>query len=362
MTIIRQDEHERSEEREMEKRQLANGFEAYYKELELHRPKAGSKRNGRRRNPALPMVAAFLAGAIVIGGLAYSSDKQNWFTGGAAKGAAAGGTTAAAGTSAGMDAGVTTASVKTDGDIASIYEQASPAVVKVETFVETPQRGPIAADPLWPLFGGGGRGQGSGGTGGGGTEGGGAAAGGAELQLGGSGTGFFFEGSGYILTNAHVVESAREVKVTVQGYDEKLTAQVLGASSELDLAVLKVEHPEGGEFPALKLGDSDAVQVGEWVFAIGNPLGYDQTLTVGVLSAKERPLTIEDENGPHTFEHMLQTDAPINPGNSGGPLLNAQGQVIGINAAVNAEAQGIGFAIPTSVVKEALNELKSNTL
>lgn len=358
MTNYEHDERERTEECEMDKRRLANGFEAYYKELELHRPKAGNKRIGRRRNPALPMVAAFLAGAIVIGGLAYSSDKQNWFTGGAAKGAAAGGTTAAAGTSPGMDAGLTTASVKTAGDIASIYEQASPAVVKIETYVETPQRGSMMADPrLWQYFGGGGQGRGSGGT-----EGGGDAAGGAELQLSGSGTGFFFEGSGYILTNAHVVEDAREVKVTVQGYDEKLTAQVLGASSELDLAVLKVEHPEGGEFPALELGDSDAVQVGEWVFAIGNPLGYDQTLTVGVLSAKERPLTIEDENGPHTFEHMLQTDAPINPGNSGGPLLNAQGQVIGINAAVNAEAQGIGFAIPTSVVKEALNELKSNTL
>src|SRR5690606_38342844 len=122
-------------------------------------------------------------------------------------------------------------------------------------------------------------------------------------------------------------------------------AQVLGTSYELDLAVLRVVNPKGSSFSALKLGDSDESKIGDWVLAIGNPYGFDHTLTTGVLSAKERPITIQDEQGEHVYELLLQTDASINPGNSGGPLLNDKGELIGINTAVNAEAQGIGFAI-----------------
>ncbi|RYD05067.1 hypothetical protein N752_10875 [Desulforamulus aquiferis] len=103
----------------------------------------------------------------------------------------------------------------------------------------------------------------------------------------------------------------------------------------------------------MTLGDSNKIRVGNWVIAIGSPFGLENTVTIGVISAKERPIEIDSR----TFEHLLQTDASINPGNSGGPLLNLNGEVIGINTAINSQAQGIGFAIPTSTVKEVLNEL-----
>lgn len=149
----------------------------------------------------------------------------------------------------------------------------------------------------------------------------------------------------------------------MSGSGEPLVAQVLGTSKELDLAVLKVANADGKDFPALKLGNSNDTNIGDWVIAIGNPYGFDQSLTMGVLSAKERPITIQDEQGvERSFEHLLQTDAAINPGNSGGPLLNAEGEVIGINTAVNAQAQGMGFAIPTTTIEKVLDGLKSNTL
>jgi serine protease Do len=110
-------------------------------------------------------------------------------------------------------------------------------------------------------------------------------------------------------------------------------------------------------FPTLKLGDSNNIKVGNWVVAIGNPLGLDHTVTVGVISAKERPITIQGDTGQRQFKNLLQTDASINPGNSGGPLLNLNGEVIGINTAVSSTGQGIGFAIPTSTVQEVLEDL-----
>jgi S1-C subfamily serine protease len=177
----------------------------------------------------------------------------------------------------------------------------------------------------------------------------------SQLELAGTGTGFFFESSGYILTNQHVVADASQVKVQVEGYDEPFIAEVVGEDADQDLAVLKISGTEA--FPTLAIGDSNQTAIGDWVIAIGNPYGFDHTMTVGVLSAKERPITISDEDGDHVYEHLLQTDASINPGNSGGPLLNASGQVIGINTAVNSEAQGIGFAIPTSTIQEALKQL-----
>ncbi|MHA6481039.1 S1C family serine protease [Paenibacillus sp. strain BS8-2] len=328
-------------------------FEAYYNEIK--QSKSAKKRT--KMNPALPMVAAFMAGAILIGGLAYTADTKDMFTGGLLGGQA--NTEQVDNSYAGQDSGLSTASFNTSDDIASVYEKASPAVVKIENYTEVQSRSNMMDDPMFrQFFGGGmsGRGGGSGqqeqstpNT----NE-------SSELQLSGSGTGFFFEEDGYILTNEHVISGAKEVKVTVEGYDEPLVAQVLGSSYELDLAVLKVENPNGESFPALELGDSDATDVGDWVLAIGNPYGFDHTLTTGVLSAKERPITIADEQGDHVYEHLLQTDASINPGNSGGPLLNEQGQVIGINTAVNSEAQGIGFAIPTTTIMEVLEGLKTN--
>lgn len=331
---------------------------SYEKELGMHmnmmQPSMnGGVRSKRSRNSAKTMIASFLIGAVVIGGFSYMADKNNMFSGGNQTPQSSGGSVA--GSTPQQDAAVKTASLNTSSDIAAIYEAASPAVVKIETYTQQNRSQSMFDDPAFRQFFGG-RGsnldqqqqtdeQGNG-----------------ALELKGSGTGFFFEEDGYILTNEHVVADAKEVKVTVQGYDEPLTAKVLGTSYKLDLAVLKVESPDGKAFHSLKLGSSEETKIGDWVIAIGNPYGFDQTLTMGVLSAKERPITIEDEQGKHEYEHLLQTDASINPGNSGGPLLNEKGEVIGINTAVNAEAQGIGFAIPTTTINEVLNDLKTNSL
>lgn len=166
------------------------------------------------------------------------------------------------------------------------------------------------------------------------------------------GTGFVIDASGLVLTNEHVIDGASKITVTFSG-TKKYSATVIGKDYDLDLAVLKIAADE--QLPVLPLGDSDAMRVGEWVVAIGNPYGLDHTVTAGVISAKGRPLKIEDRS----YSNLIQTDAAINPGNSGGPLLNINGQVIGINTAVNAEAQGIGFAIPINTAKEVLSDLIS---
>ncbi|SHK23877.1 S1C family serine protease [Desulforamulus aeronauticus] len=215
--------------------------------------------------------------------------------------------------------------------IANIVEQASPAVVKITTVVEVGgfQNNPYFNDPLFRQFFG--------------MR--------AEPQYeNGLGSGFLVSKDGYILTNSHVVEGARQVSVLIKNHKKPYVAKLIGSDPSLDLAVLKIE---GKDFPTLPLGDSNKIRVGNWVIAIGSPFGLEDTVTIGVISAKERPLEI---NG-RTFEHLLQTDASINPGNSGGPLLNLNGEVIGINTAINAQAQGIGFAIPTSTVKQVMDEL-----
>jgi len=147
-----------------------------------------------------------------------------------------------------------------------------------------------------------------------------------------------------------VIEGASQIKVTLSS-NKTYAAKVVGADHDLDLAVLKIEPNE--KLPILKLGDSDAIEVGDWVIAIGNPYGLDHTVTVGVISAKGRPVNIEDKR----FRNLLQTDASINPGNSGGPLINLDGEVVGVNTAVNAKAQGIGFAIPASTVASVYNQI-----
>lgn len=170
-----------------------------------------------------------------------------------------------------------------------------------------------------------------------------------EVQ--GLGTGFIISKDGYILTNEHVIDNATDMEVTVKGYDKPFKAKLVGSDFELDLAVLKIDV--GKDLPVLKMGNSDQVRVGDWVIAIGNPYDYDHTVTVGVVSAKGRPVGVEDRQ----YKNLLQTDASINPGNSGGPLLNLNGEVVGINTAINAKAQGIGFAIPTSTVQGVLKQL-----
>jgi len=181
------------------------------------------------------------------------------------------------------------------------------------------------------------------------------------------GTGFIISEDGYILTNQHVVGNPGDgqtirVKLSTPTYQGELEAELVGADYQLDLAVLKIEKPRELErLPTIPLGDSDASRPGEWVIAIGNPYGerFEHTVTVGVLSAKGREIEIFDrQNGTSKrYTNLMQTDAAINPGNSGGPLINIRGEVIGINTAVNAAAQGIGFAIPINTALKVKDEL-----
>jgi len=167
------------------------------------------------------------------------------------------------------------------------------------------------------------------------------------------GSGFIISEDGYIVTNYHVVADADVIRVNFQGRSpksESVTAKLIGSDEETDLALLKVDVNE--KLPFLKFGDSDALQVGAWVLAIGNPFGLDHSVTAGILSAKGRNI----HAGP--FDNFLQTDASINPGNSGGPLINMEGEVIGINTAIIASGQGIGFAIPSNMASKIVEQIR----
>jgi S1-C subfamily serine protease len=171
------------------------------------------------------------------------------------------------------------------------------------------------------------------------------------------GSGFVIDKAGHIITNYHVVADARNVRVSFSG-GEDLGARVVGTDPSTDIAVLKVDAKSRALEP-LPLGDSDAVQVGDAVVAIGNPLGYTRSVTAGIVSALGRP--IQAPNG-FTIDHVIQTDAALNHGNSGGPLLNAQGQVIGVNSQIASSSgsdanTGIGFAVPIGTVKEVAAQL-----
>jgi serine protease Do len=167
------------------------------------------------------------------------------------------------------------------------------------------------------------------------------------------GTGFIIDSSGLILTNNHVVADADEIKISfTESLDEKPTdGEVVGRDTELDLALIRVKSKR--EMTAVVLGDSDALEVGEYVMAIGNPFGQGHSVTHGIISAKGRLAP------DFQLANYLQTDAPINPGNSGGPLVNLKGEVIGINNAIDQRAQGIGFAIPINLVKKVLPQLRT---
>ena len=212
-----------------------------------------------------------------------------------------------------------------------IYRTDAPGVVYVQA-----QQAPKPASPLNP-FGGS-----SGGT--------------------ATGSGFVIDHSGHILTNAHVVEGAQKIEVTLGSTDssEPVTAQVVGTDPSTDVALLKVDVPSDQLHP-VSLGDSSQVQVGDPVVAIGNPFGLDRTATAGIVSALQRE--IKAPNG-FTINNVIQTDAAINPGNSGGPLLDARGEVIGINSQIESPNGGgnvgIGFAVPINTVRQVAQQLLAN--
>src|SRR5436853_3062140 len=219
--------------------------------------------------------------------------------------------------------------------IAGLVKSSMPAVVGI---VATTARGG-ANDPFREFLG---RMYGQGGSGP------------SETPIRGIGTGFFIRSDGLIATNGHVIEGATDITVQV-GEDERVyRATLVGHDDATDLALLRIEGDK--PFPVLVLGESDRLEVGEWVVAIGNPFGLSRSVTTGIVSFKGR----RDVNpsGRPGYYDFIQTDAAINPGNSGGPLLDARGAVIGINAAVNPSGQGIGFAIPINMLKEVLPQLE----
>jgi serine protease Do len=167
------------------------------------------------------------------------------------------------------------------------------------------------------------------------------------------GSGVVVDRAGYILTNNHVVDKADRIQVKFNGDPVKYDAKVVGVDPLTDLAVIRVEGKK--ELVPLKIGNSDAVQVGDWAIAIGSPFGYEATVTAGIISAKER-----DVDPTMQYQHFLQTDAAINPGNSGGPLLNIRGELIGINTAIATQSggyQGIGFALPVNTAANVYNDI-----
>ena len=173
----------------------------------------------------------------------------------------------------------------------------------------------------------------------------------AERSLG---SGVIVDKRGYILTNNHVVEQATKIQVQLNGETNKYTAKVIGVDEDTDLAVIKIDA--GKDLPVAKLGNSDGVQVGDWVLAIGSPFGLQATVTAGIISAKDRG------GIGHQFQRFVQTDAPINPGNSGGPLVDLAGEVIGINTAIITGSrgyEGVGFALPSTTAINVYNQIIS---
>ena len=175
-----------------------------------------------------------------------------------------------------------------------------------------------------------------------------------EQRQQGLGSGFIIDPAGYILTNNHVIDGADEIKVKTNS-DKEYTAEVVGADPKTDLALLKIKLRDGDTLQAATMGDSDKLNVGEWVIAIGNPFGLQATVTAGIVSAKWRKI------GASAYEDFIQTDASINPGNSGGPLFNLRGEVVGVNSMIYTPSGGnvgIGFAIPINLASNIVTQLK----
>ena len=219
--------------------------------------------------------------------------------------------------------------------ITDVVTDVGPAVVRIDASRTVSQRIPnVFNDPTFRQFFGGRLPQGS-----------------QERTERGLGSGFIISNDGQIITNAHVVDGADTVTVTLKD-GRILDGRVLGSDPVTDIAVIKVDERN---LPTVELGDSDQLQPGEWSIAIGNPLGLDNTVTVGIVSAVGR--SSNQVGVPDKRVEFIQTDTAINPGNSGGPLLNQQGEVIGVNTAIINGAQGLGFAIPINMVERIATEL-----
>ncbi|MGM0410147.1 MAG: S1C family serine protease [Bacillota bacterium] len=173
----------------------------------------------------------------------------------------------------------------------------------------------------------------------------------------GYGSGFIVSEKGYIVTNQHVIDGADKIETTINGFEDPVPAEVVWSDSSLDLAILKVDVDK--DLTVLEMGNSDDIRPGDWAIAIGNPFGFEHTVTTGVISALQRPIKVPTNGGQvREYKNLIQIDAAINPGNSGGPLLNIDGNVVGINTAVSSQGQGIGFAIPINEIKPIVNELE----
>jgi serine protease Do len=234
-------------------------------------------------------------------------------------------------------------SARTQGlmSFAGLVKKASPAVVNIsfeKTISVIPRGNPFGNDPFGEFF---------------------------ERYFGGMpkeyknkglGTGFIINEDGYIVTNNHVIEQADKIIVKLKDDAKEYQARVVGRDSKTDIALVKIDA--GRQLPILPLGDSDKMEVGDWVVAIGNPLGLSDTVTKGIVSFKGRKEI--RPSGHQGYYDFIQTDAPINPGNSGGPLLNIDGEVIGVNESMVGGAQNIGFAVPINMVKMVIPSLREH--
>lgn len=226
--------------------------------------------------------------------------------------------------------------VYTGNPIVQIVKKSSPAVVNIDTetmITRSPRAFPFQGDPFFEEFFGQimpPQQQ-------------------RQVPRHGKGSGFIIDKDGYVLTNNHVIEGADKIKVTLMD-GRSFDAEKVGQDPTFDLAIIKIK---ASGLPSLELGDSDKTEIGEWVVAIGNPYGFENTVTTGVISAKNRTLQAPGVN----FQGFMQTDAAINPGNSGGPLIDLNGRVVGINTAIVPYAQGLGFAVPINMAKQIMDDL-----
>jgi len=224
-------------------------------------------------------------------------------------------------------------------NFSALAKQVQPGVVNIRTVKTTKEGGPVFRhffgnpfgnrDPNRDPFGEGGPGR--------------------EFKQRSLGSGFIIDKEGFIVTNNHVVENADQIKVRLAD-EREFDAKIIGRDPKTDLALIQIEGAK--DLSPLKMGDSEKLEVGSWVLAVGSPFGLEQTVTAGIVSAKGRFI------GAGPYDDFIQTDASINPGNSGGPLLNMNGEVIGINTAIVAQGQGIGFAIPVSLAQNIIAQLK----